>query len=218
MEKNVIDKFVMERKTIFDKTRKKRFELTFQIQGEKEQKKILIIGLNPASTDIKVLDTTTTFILNNLLPMGYTTITICNLYADLCKKLKPSEIANNRENRAYLRDVLKRKFDTILIGFGNTFTGNKFVSEEKCYLKELLKDYKDCSMDLVDEAGKYARLKATHPLMAGRYYPGQWKLRPYQFEEVKKEAKKEAKEEAPGGTDKNGENQEHQPVVPAKAD
>jgi hypothetical protein len=54
--------------------------------------------------------------------------------------------------------------------------------------------------------------------MAGRYYPGQWKLRPYQFEEVKKEAKKEAKEEAPGGTDKNGENQEHQPVVPAKAD
>ena len=36
MEKNVIDKFVMERKTIFDKTRKKRFELTFQIQGEKE--------------------------------------------------------------------------------------------------------------------------------------------------------------------------------------
>ena len=43
MEKNVIDKFVMERKTIFDKTRKKRFELTFQIQGEKEQKKILII-------------------------------------------------------------------------------------------------------------------------------------------------------------------------------
>lgn len=108
--------------------------------------------MNPASTDIKVLDTTTIFILNNLLPMGYTTITICNLYADLCKKLKPSEIANNRENRAYLRDVLKRKFDTILIGFGNTFTGNKFVSEEKRYLKELLKDYKDCSMDLVDEA------------------------------------------------------------------
>ena len=39
MEKNVTDKFVMERKTIFDKARKKRFELTFQIQGEKEQKK-----------------------------------------------------------------------------------------------------------------------------------------------------------------------------------
>ena len=130
--------------------------------------------------------------------MGYTTITICNLYADLCKKLKLSEIANNRENRAYLREVLKRKFDTILIGFGNTFNGNKFVSEEKRNLKELLKDYRDCSMDLVDEAGKYARLKATHPLMAGRYYPGKWKLRPYQFEEEKEETPKEAQ----SGTDK----------------
>ncbi len=214
MEKNVTDKFVMERKTIFDKTGKKRFELTFQTQGEKEQKKILVIGLNPASADIRVLDTTTTFILNNLLPMGYTTITICNLYADLCRKLKPSEIANNRENRAYLRDVLKRKFDTILIGFGNTFNGNKFVSEEKRYLKELLKDYRDRSMDLVDEAGKYARLKATHPLMAGRYYPGKWKLRPYQFEKEKEETPKEAQ----SGTNKNGKNQEHQPVVPTEAD
>ena len=39
MEKNVIDKFVMERKTIFDKTRKKRFELTFQTQGRRSRKR-----------------------------------------------------------------------------------------------------------------------------------------------------------------------------------
>ena len=39
MEKNVIDKFVMERKTIFDKTRKKRFELTFSDSGRERAEK-----------------------------------------------------------------------------------------------------------------------------------------------------------------------------------
>lgn len=181
MEKNMTESFGLTRRAVFDREQKKRFEQTFEVQGAKAKKSILVVGLNPASSDIKVLDTTTVFILNNLLPMGYTTITVCNLYAELCKKLKPSEIANNRENRAYIREVLKRKFDTVLIGFGNTFTGNKFVTEEKKWLKETLTGYSGV-MDLVDEGGKYARLRATHPLMAGRYYPGQWKLRPYHFE------------------------------------
>lgn len=188
MEKLITNKLTIERSGIFDKNLKKRFELTFECKGVKEKKSILVIGLNPASNDISILDTTTTFILNNLMPMGYTTITICNLYAELFKeRLKPSEVPNNTDNRKYLEEVLKRGFDTILLGYGNTFTSNKFINEQKKNLKKQLESHKDKVVDLVDEEGKYSYLKTTHPLMAGRYFPNHWKLRPYNFEEPKEE-------------------------------
>ena len=180
MEKLSTESMTVERKGIFDKNHKKRFELTFICKDKKPEKSILIIGLNPASTDIGILDTTITFILNNLIPMGYTTITVCNLYADLfSKRLKPSEVANNK----YLEEVLKRDFDAVLLGYGNTFLTNKFVREEKEYLLNILKHDKDKVVDIVDDKGEYERLKATHPLMAGRYFPNRWKLRPFLFEE-----------------------------------
>lgn len=187
MERYLTNTMTIERKGIFDKNRKKRFELTFTCKDSKQKKSILVIGLNPASDDISMLDTTTTFILNNLIPMGYGTITICNLYGELFKqRLKPSEVPNNRENRKYLEEVLKRRFDTILLGYGNTFLTNKFVKEEKEYLRKLLSDYKEKVVDIVDDKGKYERLTAVHPLMAGRYFPNRWRLRPFVFEKEKK--------------------------------
>ena len=118
--------------------------------------------------------------------MGYTTITICNLYGELFKqRLKPSEVPNNTENRKYLEEALKRGFDTILLGYGNTFLTNKFVKEEKAYLRKLLSGYKDKVVDIVDDKGEYEKLTAIHPLMAGRYFPGRWKLRSFVFEKEK---------------------------------
>ena len=190
MEKLVTKTMTIERKGVFDKNLKKRFELTFDCREAKQKKSILVIGLNPASADISILDTTTTLILNNLIPMGYTTITICNLYSELFKeRLKPSEVPNNTENRSYLEEVLKRGFDTILLGYGNTFLTNKFVREEKENLVRLLREYKDKVVDIVDDMGEYERLKTIHPLMAGRYFPNRWKLRPFVFEETKSKVK-----------------------------
>jgi len=205
MEKLSTESMTVERKGIFDKNHKKRFELTFTCKDRKPEKSILIIGLNPASTDISILDTTTTFILNNLIPMGYTTMTVCNLYADLFQqRLKPSEVADNMENRKYLEEVLKRGFDAVLLGYGNTFLTNKFVKEEKEHLLKLLKPFKDKVVDIVDDKGEYERLKATHPLMAGRYFPNRWKLHPFVFEE--KNTLKEAGNEKP--PEKAGEDRE----------
>lgn len=189
MEKYITDSQSMEKKGVFNKSRTKHFELTFECKGKKKEKSILVIGLNAASDSIDTVDTTTMFLLNHLIPMGYSTITICNLYADICKKLKPSEITDNRENMEYIQAVLKRGFDTILIGYGNTFTGNKLVTAQKHQLKEALKNYKNKVTDLVDEEGRYAYLHATHPLMAGRYFPNHWKLRPFDFTEKKEEKK-----------------------------
>ena len=200
MERYTTNTMTIERNGIFDRNRKKRFELTFTCKDGKQKKSILVIGLNPASEDISIIDTTTTFILNNLIPMGYTTITICNLYGELFKqRLKPSEVPNNTENRKYLEETLKRGFDTILLGYGNTFLTNKFVKEEKAYLRKLLSSYKEKVVHIVDDKGEYERLTAIHPLMAGRYFPGRWKLRPFIFE---KEKEKTDDDKAPNSKEK----------------
>lgn len=158
--------------------------------------------------------------------MGYTTITICNLYAQLFKqRIKPSEVANNTENRKYLEEVLKRGFDTILLGYGNTFQTNKFVKKEKEYLRKLLNSHKNKVVDIVDDKGEYERLAATHPLMAGRYFPNRWKLRPFVFEEEK--AKDKELSEKPKGksvseegeknqNEESNPNQDSQPMVSAE--
>ncbi len=231
MERYTTNTMTIERKGVFDKNRKKRFELTFTCKDSKQKKRILVIGLNPASDDISRLDTTTTFILNNLIPMGYSTITICNLYGELFKqRLKPQEVPNNRENRKYLEEVLKRGFDTILLGYGNTFLTNKFVKEEKEYLRKLLSDYKEKVVDIVDDKGEYERLAAVHPLMAGRYFPNRWRLRPFVFEKEKTEKAKKTGEGKPSEKGKESQkeegekkpneerstNQDHEPVVPAE--
>ena len=231
MEKLRINTMTMERKGIFDKNNKKRFELTFTCKDGKQNKSILVIGLNPACDDISIIDTTTIFILNNLIPMGYTTITICNLYAEIFKqRLRPSEVPNNIENRKYLEEVLKRGFETILLGYGNTFLTNKFVKEEKEYLRKILSSYKEKVVDIVDDKGEYERLTAIHPLMAGRYFPNRWKLRPFVFEKGKTKDKagdgktvhgkmlKSTKEEGERKTnEKDNSNQDVESMVSAKA-
>lgn len=230
MDNMTIETMTFERKGVFDKNRKKRFELTFTNKESKSKKSILVIGLNPASEAICTLDTTTTFILNNLIPMGYATITICNLYSELFKqRLKPAEVPNNTENRKYLEEVLKRRFDTILLGYGNTFLTNKFVKEEKEYLKKLLSSYKDKVVDIVDDRGEYERLTTMHPLMAGRYFPDRWRLRPFVFadagkkvndKELSKESAKKTKkvEGEKAQNEESNANQDHQPVVSAETD
>lgn len=138
--------------------------------------------------------------------------------------------------------MLKRSFDAVLLGYGNTFLTNKFVKEEKEYLLKILKHYKDKVVDIVDDKGEYERLKATHPLMAGRYFPNRWKLRPFLFEEKNtlkeagngtlpekaeedrekklpgkmKKTEKEKRERKQDG--KDNPNQDGEPVAPAEAD
>ena len=91
-------------------------------------------------------------------------------------------------------------------------------------------DYKEKVVDIVDDKGEYERLTAVHPLMAGRYFPNRWKLRPFVFEkentekpektnerkssEKMKESPKEEGESKPN--EECSTNQDHKPVVSAE--
>lgn len=193
---------ILERKGVFNEKQTKRFELTFVCSGMENEESILVIGLNPNSRDILTMDTTTFLTLNNLLPMGFSTITVCNLYANIFRKLRMSEIPDNDENMEYLSQVLERNFDKILICYGNTCLNNQRVQKEKARLMELLEPWKDRVVVIMDTEWEYEHLKTIHPLMAGRYFSGRWELVPYEIPKTdsKPEKMQNESEKAVGGS------------------
>lgn len=128
---------MLERTAIFSKAGNQRFEYTMQ-RREADGKKILVICTNPASGSLLVVDTTTNYLMNNLFSMGYVTVTLCNLFAEVTEKLHPVKAEDNADNMEYIKEVLKREFDEILLGFGSGFAGSKRVNAEKANLYKLL--------------------------------------------------------------------------------
>ena len=168
----------LEKTGIFNKNMDKRFEYTMERKGT-GGKKILVICTNPTSNNILLVDTTTNYLMNNLFALGYSTITLCNLFAEITEKLKPANTGDNTENMEFIKEVLKRDFDEILLGFGNGFVGNKKVKEEKDILYKILKPYAKKIVELVDADENYKELKTIHPLFAGQRFSGKWKFRKF---------------------------------------
>lgn len=171
---------LLEKTGVYDEDLKRRFALTLKY-NETKGKKILVIGMNPASNNIQVFDNTTNYLLNNLGTMGYSEIVVWNLFADICTKLKPANVNDNTDNIEYLNSLLNEKFNAVLIGWGNTFTGNKRVEEAKKQVCECLKPYAKKVYELVDADGIYEELRTIHPLFAGQRFSGKWKFRNYAF-------------------------------------
>lgn len=184
MENTAKQTSLLERTGVFDEAGVRRFELTLIYKGIKG-KKILVIGMNPASNNIQIFDNTTNYLLNNLGTMGYSEIVVWNLFADICTKLKPCEVKDNGDNIEYLKELLQRKFNTIIIGWGNTFIGNKVVKEAKKQVHILLKPFSKTTYELIDKGKEYQKLRSIHPLYAGQRFSGQWDLRKYEFPKEK---------------------------------
>ena len=85
MKDTITKNETLKKTAVFNKSGDNRYELTISTESKKG-KSILVIGLNSASDNIQISDTTTNYMLNNLLPMGYTTITLCNLFSNVRKE------------------------------------------------------------------------------------------------------------------------------------
>ena len=185
MENLVKQSSILEKSGVYSEDGKHRYELSLIYKGIKG-KKILVISMNPASSDLMVMDTTSNYLLNNLGVMGYSEIVVWNLFSDVCVKLKPSDttLEDEENNNAYLKELLKKKkFDTIMIGYGSGFNGSKKVEERKKRLFEIIKPYEEKLFELIDTEEKYAALKDIHPLFAGQRFSGKWGLRKYGIKE-----------------------------------
>ena len=72
-----------------------------------------------------------------------------------------------------------------MIGWGNTFIGNRRVEEAKRHVCEYLKPHAKKVYELVDTDGEYIGLRTIHPLFAGQRFSGKWEFRNFVFPEEK---------------------------------
>lgn len=171
---------LLEKTGIFNEELSKRYELSLVYKGVKG-KRAMIVGINPASDNVQIFDTTTNYLLNNLGTMGYSDIVVWNLFSEICTKLKPSKLEDDEENFEHLEELLKTEFDAIIIGYGSTFLGNKNVELAKERLHNMLKPYEKKVYEITDNVGVYSDLKTIHPLFAGQRFSGKWKLIKHEF-------------------------------------
>lgn len=180
MENTVKQTGLLEKTGVFDEELKNRYELHLTYNGVKG-KRVLVICMNPASDNIQVFDSTTNYLLNNFGMMGYSDITVWNLFSRICTKLKPSEITDNNRNMEYLKELLQSAYDAIVISWGGTFIGNKKVETAKKEVLELLKPFERQVYEIVDKEGRYSKLSYIHVLFAGQRFSGEWNLRQVKF-------------------------------------
>lgn len=177
---------VVETTAVLSDEQDKRYEYTKVFKNEKG-KKVLLIMLNASgNSQIHTMDNTTNLTISNLAEMGYTTITIWNLFPEITAKINCKKIVLDKDNLNYLKALLKKKFDTIVIGWGSSLASNKTVKQAKVQVHELLKPYKESLVQIEDKTAKY-KDKNIHPLFAGLYFNHQWNLGVYRIPEEQKE-------------------------------
>lgn len=188
MENTVKQTGLLEKTGVFDEELKNRYALHLTYNGVKG-KRVLVICMNPASDNIQVFDSTTNYLLNNFGMMGYSDITVWNLFSRICTKLKPSEITDNNRNMEYLKELLQSSYDAIVISWGCTFIGNKKVETAKKEVLELLQPFEKQVYEIMDKQERYSKLSYMHVLFAGQRFSGEWKLRQVKFPKRGKEKK-----------------------------
>lgn len=192
---------ITETKVVLSDDGDKRYEYT-KILGKEKGKAILLLMLNASgNSNINTMDTTTNLTVNNLAELGYTTITVWNLFSIITSKLNSHNIILDDDNFNYLRELMKRKFDTILIGWGNSFSVSKKVNQAKAQVHEIVRPYADILVRIEDTEKKHTG-KSIHPLFAGLYFNHKWELVKYTLPEPEVKI-----EEAPAET-KEGQKEE----------
>lgn len=182
MEGTIIQSVILETTAVYSEDQKRRYELTKEFKGIKDGKSIVVIMLNAASKEIQETDRTVNTLINQLSrsELGYSKITILNLFPDIMNKLIPARIDSMDTNFEYIKNVLVRGYDNILIGYGNNFKGNRVVETAKYRLISILKDYEDILVEIDDEFDTYD-CSPMHPLFAALRI-NKWILKPYRLQ------------------------------------
>lgn len=181
MEDTIIQSVILETTAVFSEDQKRRYELTKEFKGIKDGKSIVVIMLNAASKEIQETDRTVNTLINQLSrsELNFSKITILNLFPDIMNKLNPAIVDSLDSNFEYIKNVLARRYDNILIGYGNNFIGNRVVETAKYRLNRILKEYEDILVEIGDEFDTFD-CSPMHPLFAALRIE-KWMLKPYKL-------------------------------------
>ena len=167
---------------------KKCFAVTKEVDKE-QGKSALVIMFSSAVNNVKITDNTTHLLWNNMVHLGYSKITIWNLFPDYKNRNEEQQKAN----LLVLKKLLKSNYDSIVIAWGSSKEYANTVINEKKAVYKLLENVKDKLVQIEDEKGNYID-KAFHPLFAGNYFGFQWKLEGHKIIDLEKEKGKVEKE------------------------
>ena len=165
------------------------YEFTHEFKKEGKSALILTLNAGEAVTTMSY-DRTKYFIIGNLAGLGYRKMTMCTLFTRIGKQFKSSSYTDDeiKDSLGYLKKLLnKGGYDEIIVALGVAHEKDKKVLEAKKKLFELLIP---CSREgrirkIVDTMELYNQNEASiHPLFAGNYFGGRWKIVPYDIEKI----------------------------------
>ena len=170
-----------------DKTQIFEFTKEYQFNG----KSALVLTLSSESDNTTTtFDRTKYFTFINLSSMGFNTITLFNVFPKINDTFKSSSYtkADMDESLKYLKSLLDKKYDTVIVAFGSSHSTDKRVKTTKKEVFELLNDYLGVSSicRIADEfsSDEENNLQCLHPLYCGNYLALRWKLAPFNLEQA----------------------------------
>ena len=193
-------KETMDCKTTITRSADQKSVYEFTREYGFDGKKALVITLSSESNNSTTyVDRTKYFTFINMTQLGYSKITLFNLFTRVDEKLKPTSYTKEEmtDSFKYLKKLLEQGYDAIVIAVGTTMSKNRRVKECKKMMYELLLPYhkEGKVMRIVDnlELYKHDDEQCLHPLYAGNYIGGRWKLIPYDIEMMIKKLTDELK-------------------------
>lgn len=159
-------------------------------EWNKDNKKAMVIMIQPSMADTILLDSTTVFVINNLHKLGFGSAEIVNLFSKIDTKVRLKDGMKEligEEANDFIQKAGERA-DSIIIAWGTIGNNSKKVKERQNEVIELLSDYKDKMYIICDPKGK----RGLHPLCPS--VRNCWTLELAESE-VKKQPKQEQKEE-----------------------
>lgn len=163
----------------------KCFAITKELDKE-QGKSALVIMFSSAVNDVKITDNTSHLLWNNMVHLGYSKITIWNLFPDYKNRSEEQQKAN----LGVLKKLLKTNYESIVIAWGSSKEYANVVINEKKEVYKLLENVKGKLVQITDADGKYSG-KALHCLYCGNYFPFRWKFEPHKIIDLEKEKGKE---------------------------
>ena len=170
------EKTVLKSNLVYSDDKKKRYLMN--IEWDKSKKKAAVIMLSAGTATGIFFDRTTNNVLENLYNLGYGSVDVVNLYAEIgCNSRFSSEI--DEKNLKAIEGAVSSA-DTVIFAVGTGHRTNKSVRKREKEVIEILTEYFEKCFCISDGAGQ----PFYHPLCPK---VREWNLEPLPFKTLSEE-------------------------------
>lgn len=170
----ITQKTTIKTETVCSEDKTKRYSLS--IEWDKSKKKAVVIMISAGQTNGVAFDNSTNLVLSNLVPLGYGSVTIVNLFATIGSGRAVIEKEQDEQNIKHIVNAATNA-DDVIFAVGTGHSTNKSFRERQKELLEQLTEYEDKLLCISDVGGQ----RFYHPLCPK---VRQWILTPFKISEL----------------------------------